>query len=46
MMIPLKVKGKEAPKGGLQRKVNADIKSVCALLQGYVSVAQMLFCVT
>ena len=23
-MIPLKVKGEEAPKGGLQRKVNAD----------------------
>jgi hypothetical protein len=24
MLIPLKVKGEEAPKGGLQRKVNAD----------------------
>jgi hypothetical protein len=24
MLIPPKVKGKEAPKGGLQRKVNAD----------------------
>ena len=24
-LIPLKVKGEEAPKGGLQRKVNADI---------------------
>jgi hypothetical protein len=23
-LIPLKVKGEEAPKGGLQRKVNAD----------------------
>jgi hypothetical protein len=23
-LIPLKVKGKEAPKGGLQRKINAD----------------------
>jgi hypothetical protein len=24
-LIPLKVKGEEAPKGGLQRKVNANI---------------------
>jgi hypothetical protein len=24
-LIPLKVKGEEAPKGGLQRKVNTDI---------------------
>jgi hypothetical protein len=23
-LIPLKVKGEEAPKGGIQRKVNAD----------------------
>jgi hypothetical protein len=23
-LIPLKVKGEEAPKGGLQRKINAD----------------------
>ena len=35
-LIPLKVKGEEAPKGGLQRKVNADIKRWCALLQGCV----------
>jgi hypothetical protein len=40
------VKGEEAPKGGLQRKVSADIKSVCALLQGYVSAAQISFCIT
>jgi hypothetical protein len=46
MLIPLKVKGEEAPKGGLQRKVSADIKSVCALLQGYVSAAQISFCIT
>jgi hypothetical protein len=25
-LIPLKVKGEEAPKGGLQRKVSAEIK--------------------
>jgi hypothetical protein len=24
-LIPLKVKGEEAPKGGLQQKVNADM---------------------
>ena len=24
MLIPPKVKGEEAPKGGLQRKINAD----------------------
>ena len=35
-LIPLKVKGEEAPKGGLQRKVSADIKRLCALLQGCV----------
>jgi hypothetical protein len=28
------VKGEEAPKGGLQRKVNADLKRLCVLLQG------------
>jgi hypothetical protein len=27
-MIPLKVNGKEAPKGGLQRKINADSAEV------------------
>jgi hypothetical protein len=30
------VKGEEAPKGGLQRKVSADIKRLCVLLQGCV----------
>ena len=40
------IEGEEAPKGGLQRKVNADIISVCALLQGYVSTAQISFCIT
>jgi hypothetical protein len=30
MLIPLKVKGEEAPKGGLQRKVSAD-KKQCVL---------------
>ena len=28
MLIPLKVKGEEAPKGGLQRKINADSAEV------------------
>jgi hypothetical protein len=28
MLIPLKVKGEEAPKGGLQRKINADSAKV------------------
>jgi hypothetical protein len=28
MRIPLKVKGEEAPKGGLQRKINADSAEV------------------
>jgi hypothetical protein len=28
------VKGEEAPKGGLQRKVNADLKRLCVLLRG------------
>jgi hypothetical protein len=46
MLIPLKVKGEEAPKGGLQQKVSADIKSVCAVLQGYVFAAQISFCIT
>jgi hypothetical protein len=27
-MIPLKVKGEEAPKGGLQRKINANSAEV------------------
>jgi hypothetical protein len=27
-LIPLKVKGEEAPKGGLQRKINADSAEV------------------
>ena len=40
------VKGEEAPKGGLQRKVSAEIKSACALLQGYLSAAQISFCIT
>jgi hypothetical protein len=28
VLIPLKVKGEEAPKGGLQRKINADSAEV------------------